>query len=107
MLVGMPAIFLSQVRVMLVMEMVCLLAFLTLMSWRAARVSNPLLGRRIGNKRLASLTGLMALAAVGGFSWAGGVGGTAITDRVNSLTAESPGEVYPKKRCQCLECTTD
>lgn len=102
MLVGMAAIYLSQVRVMLVMEMVCVLTFLTLMSWRAARVSNPLLGRRIGNKRLAYLTGLMALAAVGGFTWAVGLGGTAITDRVNSLTEENPGEVYQKNRGQFL-----
>ena len=96
MLVGMVAIYLSQVRVMLVMEMVCMLTFLTLMSWRAAQVSNPLFGRRIGKKRLAYLTGLMTLAAVGGFTWAVGVGGTAITDRVNSLTEENPGEVYQK-----------
>src|SRR5512146_1467808 len=57
MLVGMAAIYLSQVRVMLVMEVVCMLAFLTLMSWRAAKVSNPLLGRRVGSKRLAYLPG--------------------------------------------------
>jgi hypothetical protein len=107
MLVGMAAIYLSQVRVMLVMEMVCMLTFVTLMSWRAARVSNPLLGRRIGSKRLAYLTGLMALAAVGGFVWAVGVGGTAITDRVNSLTAENPGEVYQKNRGQFLAYTID
>jgi hypothetical protein len=107
MLVGMVAIYLSQVRVMLVMEMVCMLAFLTLMSWRAARVSNPLLGRRIGSKRLAYLTGLMALAAVGGFTWAVGLGGTAITDRLNSLTEENPGEVYQKNRGQFLIYTID
>jgi hypothetical protein len=107
MLVGMMAIYLSQVRVMLVMETVCLLTFLTLMSWRAARVSNPLLGRRIGSKRLAYLTGLMALAAVGGFTWAVGVGGTAITDRVNSLTTENPGEVYQKNRGLFLIYTID
>src|SRR6201997_1104969 len=107
MLVGMMAIYLSQVRVMLVMEMVCMLTFLTLMSWRAARVSNPRLGRRIGSKRLAYLTGLMALAAVGGFTWAVGVGGTAITDRVNSLTADNPSEVYQKSRGQFLVYTID
>ena len=107
MLVGMVAIYLSQVRVMLIMELVCMLAFLTLMSWRAARVSNPLLGRKIGNKRLAYLTGLMALAAVGGFTWAVGLGGTAITDRVNSLTAENPGEVYQKNRGQFLIYTVN
>jgi hypothetical protein len=107
MLVGMVAIYLSQVRVMLVMEMVCMLTFLTLMSWRAARVSNPLLGRRIGSKRLAYLTGLMALAAVGGFAWAVGVGGTAITDRVNSLTAENPTQVYQKNRGLFLAYTLE
>jgi hypothetical protein len=107
MLVGMVAIYLSQVRVMLVMEVACMLAFLTLMSWRAARVSSRMLGRRIGSKRLAYLTGLMALAAVGGFTWAVGVGGTAITERVNSLTAANPGEVYQKNRGQFLIYTIE
>jgi hypothetical protein len=36
-----------------------------------------------------------------------GVGGTAITDRVNSLTAENPGEVYQKNRGQFLVYTID
>jgi hypothetical protein len=107
MLVGMMAIYLSQVRVMLVMEVVCMLTFVTLMSWRAARVANPMLGKRIGSRRLAYLTGLMALAAVGGFTWAVGLGGTAITDRVNSLTEENPGEVYQKNRGQFLSYTVD
>ena len=107
MLVGMVAIYLSQVRVMLVMEVACMLAFLTLMSWRAARVSSLMLGRRVGSKRLAYLTGLMALAAVGGFTWAVGVGGTAITERVNSLTAANPGEVYQKNRGQFLIYTIE
>jgi hypothetical protein len=107
MLVGMVAIYLSQVRVMLVMELVCLLAFLTLMSWRGARVSNPMLGRRIGSKRLAYLTGLMAAAVIVGFIWAVGLGGTAITERVNSLTDENPGEVYQKNRGQFLAYTID
>ena len=107
MLVGMVAIYLSQVRVMLVMEVACMLAFLTLMSWRAARVSSLMLGRRVGSKRLAYLTGLMALAAVGGFTWAVGVGGTAITERVNSLTSANPGEVYQKNRGQFLIYTIE
>jgi len=107
MLVGMVAIYLSQVRVMLVMEVACMLAFLTLMSWRAAQVSSVMLGRRVGSKRLAYLTGLMALAAVGGFTWAVAVGGTAITERVNSLTAANPGEVYQKNRGQFLIYTIE
>jgi hypothetical protein len=98
MLVGMAAIYLAQVRVMLVMEVVCMFAFLTMMSWRAARVSNSPDGARIGSGRLAYLTGLMALTAVGGFTWAVSVGGTPITERVNSLTEENPGEVYQKNR---------
>ncbi len=102
MLVGMAAIYLSQVRVMLVMEVVCMVTFLTLMVWRVARSANPLVGRRIGNRRLAALTGLLSLAALGGFAWAVGVGGTAITERVNSLTSSSPGEVYQKNRGQFL-----
>ena len=102
MLVGMAAIYLAQVRVMLVMEAVCMFAFLTMMSWHAVRVSNSPRGAGIRSRRLAYLTGLMALAAVGGFTWAVGVGGTAITDRVNSLTEENPGEVYQKNRSMFL-----
>jgi hypothetical protein len=98
MLAGMAAIYLAQVRVMLVMEAVCMLAFLTMMSWHVVRVSNSPHRAGIRSRRLAYLTGLMALAAVGGFTWAVGVGGTAITDRVNSLTEENPGEVYQKNR---------
>jgi hypothetical protein len=98
MLVGMAAIYLAQVRVMLVMEAVCMLAFLTMISWQAARVSNSPRGAGVRSRRLAYLTGVMALAAVGGFTWAVGVGGTAITDRINSLTEENPGEVYQKNR---------
>jgi hypothetical protein len=107
MLVGMAAIYLSQVRVMLVMEIVCVLAFLTLMSWRAAQVSNPMPGRRRGGRHLAYLTGLLALAVVGGFTWAVAVGGTAITERVNSLTTENPTEVYQKNRGQFLTYTLE
>lgn len=102
MVVGMAAIYLSQVRVMLVMEIACLLTFLTLMSWRLARVSNPMTGNRIGSKRLASLTALMAMAAVGGFIWAVGVGGTAITERINTLASDNPTEVYKRNRGQFL-----
>lgn len=107
MLLGMAAIYLSQVRVMLVMEVVCMLTFLTLMSWRAARLASPLFGRRIGSKRLAFLTGLLALAAVGGFSWAVAAGGTAVTDRVSSLTAENPTETYQKNRGLFLSNTIE
>lgn len=107
MLVGMAAIYLAQVRMMLVMEVVCMLAFLAMMSWHAARVSKSPPGAGVRSRRLAYLTGLMALAAVGGFTWAVAVGGTAITDRVNSLTEENPGEVYQKNRGHFLIYTVD
>jgi hypothetical protein len=66
-----------------------------------------MLGRRVGSKRLAYLTGLMAAAVIVGFIWAVGLGGTAITERVNSLTDENPGEVYQKNRGQFLAYTID
>ena len=53
MLVGMAAIYLSQVRVMLVMEVVCMTAFVALMSWRVARTQSQAPGRKTGGRRMA------------------------------------------------------
>lgn len=107
MLVGMAAIYLSQVRVMLLMELICMAAMVGLLTLRAGR-GEPRHARRILNKRrLTALTGLMALVVVVGFSWSVAVGGTAISSRVYSLTASNPGEVYRKNRGQFLLYTVE
>lgn len=107
MLVGMAALYLSQVRVMLVMEVVCMTAFVALMSWRIARRQSQAPGCKTGGRRVAYLTTVLALVVVAGFTWAVALGGTAITDRVNSLTMEDPTEVYQQNRGQFLAHTIE
>jgi hypothetical protein len=107
MLMGMAAIYLSQVRVMLLMELICMAAMVGLLTLRAGR-GEPRHARRILNKRrLIRLTSLMGLVVVVGFTWAVAVGGTAISSRINSLTASNPGEVYQKNRGQFLLYTVE
>lgn len=104
MLVGMAAIYLSQVRVMLVMEMVCMLAFIAMLTLRAAKTGGVARGR-VGSRRLMGLTGVMVLVAAAGFSWAVAVGGSAVADRITSLSAEDPTTVYAHNRGMFLTYT--
>jgi hypothetical protein len=107
MLVGMAAIYLSQVRVMLLMELICMAAMVGLLALRASRGELRHARRILNKRRLMALTGLMGLVVVVGFSWAVAVGGTAISSRINSLTASNPGEVYRKNRGQFLLYTVE
>lgn len=107
MLVGMAAIYLSQVRVMLVMEVVCMTTFVALMSWRAARTQGQIPERETGGRRVAYLAAVLALVAAAGFTWAVAVGGTAIAERVNTLTTEDPTQVYQENRGQFLAYTVE
>lgn len=98
MLVGMAAIYLSQVRVMLLMELICMAAMVGLLTLRAGRGEPRGAPRILNRSRLMALTGLMALVVAVGFTWAVAAGGTAVSARINSLTASNPGEVYQKNR---------
>jgi hypothetical protein len=102
MLIGMAAIYLSQVRVMLLMELICMAAMVGLLTLRIGRGGLRRPGRVLNGRRLMALTGLMSLVVVLGFTWAVAVGGTAVSERINSLTASNPGEVYQQNRGQFL-----
>lgn len=102
MLIGMAAIYLSQVRVMLLMTLICMAAMVALLTLRVGRGQGQRAGRMLSSRRLMALTALMGLVVVLGFTWAVAVGGTAISERVNSLTASNPGEVYQQNRGQFL-----
>jgi hypothetical protein len=90
---GMAAIYLSQVRVSLVAT-VAMMTFYVLVSLRQGRVAK------------ASQFGILAGAAVVlSLSLAVALGGSAITDRVNSLFASDPLTVYKGARGDLLTYT--
>jgi hypothetical protein len=93
MLGGMFCLYLSQVRVMLVMTGICLLVFMGLMALRG----------QIG-KVLGLGVAVVALVLVS-FSWAVAVGGDAATKRLSQLIASDPGKVYYSNRGHFLEDT--
>jgi hypothetical protein len=107
MLVGMAAIYLSQVRVMLLMELICMTTMVALLTLRAGRGQRQRGGRMLSSRRLMALTGLMGLVVVLGFTWAVAVGGTAVSERINSLTASDPGQVYQQNRGKFLTYTVE
>jgi hypothetical protein len=107
MLVGMAAIYLSQVRVMLLMELICMVTMVALLTLRAGRGQDRRAGRMLSSRRLMALSGVMALVVVVGFTWAVAVGGTEISERANSLTASNPGEVYQQNRGRFLIYTIE
>jgi hypothetical protein len=93
MLGGMFCLYLSQVRVMLVMTGICLLVFMGLMALRG----------QIG-KVLGLFVSVVVLVLVS-FSWAVAVGGNAATKRLSQLVASDPGQVYYSNRGHFLEDT--
>lgn len=107
MLIGMAAIYLSQVRVMLLMTLICMITMVALLTLRVGRAGRWRAGRLLNSRRLMALTGLMGLVVVLGFTWAVAVGGTAISERVNSLTTSNPGEVYQQNRGLFLTYTIE
>lgn len=107
MLVGMAAIYLSEVRVMLLMVLICMTAMVGLLTLRAGRGELRSAGAILNKRRLIGLMAVLGLVVVIGFTWAVAIGGTAIADRVNSLTASDPGEVYRKNRGEFLLYTVE
>ena len=93
MLVGMMCLYLCQVRVVLVMTGICVVAFLAMIGWL---------------KRLTQLAPLLAAVAgvvLAGFVLAAAVGGEAVTRRLSSLVEGSPSEVYYVNRGRFVEQT--
>ncbi len=95
MMIGLMCIFLSQVRSVLVMLCCCLLVLLFL------------LVRRGEGRKLAKMSAALAGIAVVGFSAAVALGGASVTNRLATLVADKPIEVYNKSRGHFLRDTVE
>ncbi|MGH7178746.1 MAG: hypothetical protein ACREJC_15315 [Tepidisphaeraceae bacterium] len=93
MVLGLYCIYLSQVRSVLIMTAVCIVAFCVVMALRGE------FSRMI--RALAALAGVVLVATV----WAVRVGGETVTGRLATLVEESPTMVYYRNRGFFLEYT--
>jgi len=95
MVLGAVCIYLSQVRVVLVLVVLCLatFAFIMAMTRQMLRMSKMLL-----------VTGLVTVV---GFAWAIALGGDTVTRRLATLIADRPDEVYQSNRGRFLEHTIE
>jgi hypothetical protein len=95
MLMGLFCLYLSQVRVLLVMTAICLIVFMTLMFLRGE-------GRKVIGLVLA-----LTLAVAVSLTCAVSIGGSAATKRLESLISNDPGELYYSSRGHFLEDTIE
>jgi hypothetical protein len=86
MLVGLFAIFLSQVRVGLVMAGVCTLVMLVM------------LGRRRQWGQVVGISTVLGIVVMLGITWAFAVGGKQTIERFATLTSSDPTDVYSQNR---------
>ncbi len=92
---GFFCIYLSQVRSILVVAIICLIAFFAFL---------------IRQGQLQKVTWLAPVATgigLSAFAWAARIGGESTTDRVSTLTAKSAGEVYYENRGGFLDSTIE
>ena len=93
MTLGMMCLYLSQVRVALVMLIVCLLTICGLMARRGAAA------------RLAIVSAVLTMAIGASLIWAISIGGQDVTDRLATLVQDDPRQVYYVNRGHFLEET--
>jgi hypothetical protein len=91
--IGLFCIYLSQVRSVLIMAGICLIAFAVV------------LGRRGELSRLVGVAIIVPALFLASFSWAVSVGGETVTNRLASLTDDKFSRVYYRSRGQFLEHT--
>jgi hypothetical protein len=110
MIVGVTSIYLSQVRVALIVLAVCAISYVSLLSWWKVRNTARLpkrTSKQLARFRLVPIIALAAVTAIGGFAWAVSVGGKNVSERFASLTAEDPRQVYGRNRGMFLWYTID
>lgn len=95
MAVGMTVIYLSQVRSVLLVTVLCILVFGTLLALRGQLA------------RLSLLATIGAMAVVGSFGVAVAVGGESVASRLTTLVEDRASEVYYTNRGHFLEETID
>jgi len=83
---GMTCLYLCQVRAMIVMLLICMLAILGIFAW-AGRASRSI--------TIAVVVGVLVVAA---FAFAFSLGGYTVSQRMESLIAASPAQVYSGAR---------
>lgn len=104
MVVGLAAIFLSQMRLSAVTLFICAAVMTAILMVRRARVRATLPAwRRHEAGMLTRLLVVLGVVAFFGFSWAIAVGGSGVTERFGTLTAADPGTVYGQNRGRFLE----
>src|ERR1044071_4123680 len=92
-MIGFVCIYLSQIRSMMVLTAVCLLAFCSFFAWQKRRDS------------LISLVGVLAISIALSFTFAVAIGGASVTMRMSTLVEERPDIVYYKNRGVFLDYT--
>ena len=95
MMVGTMCLYLCQIRSILVMAAICVIVFGILLAWKG----------RIA--RIGSLAIVLLAVAFGSFSWAISLAGESVYNRLSTLVASSPTEVYYKSRGIFLEYTVN
>jgi hypothetical protein len=93
MMLGLIVLYLSQIRSLLVTTMICVVVVVSVLIVRGERA------------KLGGLGFVVALLIVISFKTALSVSSANVSDRVGSLTASSPGEVYYSNRGKFLEET--
>lgn len=93
MFLGMTCIYLSQVRAMLVMTVLCMIALFVVIALQGS------------TRQLAALASIVGGIVLVSFLWAVSVGGSKVSQRIGSLTEESPTAAYYKNRGGFLEYT--
>ena len=92
-MVGFVCIYLSQIRSMMVLTAVCLLAFCSFFAWQKRRDS------------LISLVSVLAVSIALSFTFAVAIGGNSVTTRMSTLIEERPDIIYYKNRGLFLDYT--
>lgn len=104
MVVGVTAIFLSNVRSSLATLVVCVAALTVVVAIRRARSrADRLVWRRHEAGALTRLLAVLGVVAFCGFTWAIAVGGGSTAERFTTLTVSDPGTVYHKSRGRFIE----
>lgn len=91
--VGMAAVYLSHVRVSMVMLLICLTG------------AGVVLLLRRGVRRIAGFATAVVIAAVGAYGWSVGLAGETVSNRLETLTEDDPAQVYYRNRGVFLEYT--
>ncbi len=93
--IGLTVIYLSQIRSVLVLTAVSVLVCTAMLVWRRDLARAGILGA------------VLAVLALGSFVLAVSLGGAGVTDRLATLVAERPSEVYASNRGKFLEHTIE